>query len=103
MSAEASALLVALSVVSTIVVKAAGPIVLGGRELPAWSTRVIVLLAPALFAALVATQALVQDGQLVIGERTLGVCVGALMAWRRVPIILCVLSGAAATALLRLA
>ena len=41
----------------TAVIKAAGPVVLGGRELPTWFTSVVILLAPALLAALVATQA----------------------------------------------
>ncbi|MEA2229210.1 MAG: hypothetical protein QOF04_2840, partial [Solirubrobacteraceae bacterium] len=40
----------------TFVIKAAGPVALGGRELPIWFTSVVVLLAPALLAALVATQ-----------------------------------------------
>ena len=45
------------SALVTFVIKAAGPVALGGRELPTWFTSVVVLLAPALLAALVATQA----------------------------------------------
>ena len=35
--------------VTTFAIKAAGPVALGGRDLPGWFTNVIILLAPALF------------------------------------------------------
>jgi branched-subunit amino acid transport protein len=44
--------------VVTFAIKAAGPVALGGRELPRWFTGIVVLLAPALLTALVVTQAL---------------------------------------------
>jgi hypothetical protein len=52
---EGLALIVRLRVV-TFAIKAAGPIALGGRELPDWFARVVTLLAPALLSALVVTQ-----------------------------------------------
>ena len=45
--------LIAGCAVVTFAIKAAGPIALGGRELPDWFSRVVTLLAPALLSALV--------------------------------------------------
>ncbi len=87
--------------VVTAVIKAAGPIALGGRELPTWFTSVVRLLAPALLAALVATQALAHGKELAVGEQTAGVLVGGLLAWREQSIVLCVVAAAAVTAGLR--
>ena len=74
---------------------------LGGRELPTWFTSVVVLLAPALLAALVATQALADGDQLRIGADTAGVAAGGLAAWRTGSIVPCVLLAPAVTAALR--
>jgi uncharacterized membrane protein len=49
---------VAVVGVATIAIKAAGPVLLAGRELPPRLLGVIELLAPALLAALVLTQAI---------------------------------------------
>ena len=54
---------------ATIAIKAAGPVLAGGRVLPQSSARVVDLLAPALLAALVATQAFGSDETLVLDER----------------------------------
>ena len=53
--------------------KAAGPVLVGGRELPPRVSAVIAVLAPALLAALVVMQTLGGDGRLVLDERALGV------------------------------
>ena len=50
--------LIGACAVITAAIKAAGPVALGGRALPLWFSSVIALMAPALFAALVVTQAL---------------------------------------------
>jgi len=89
------------SAVITFAIKAAGPVALGGRELPTWFTSVVVLLAPALLAALVATQALADGDKLAIGADTAGVAAGGLAAWRTGSIIACVLIAPAVTAALR--
>jgi len=89
------------SAVITFAIKAAGPVALGGRELPTWFTSVVVLLAPALLAALVATQALADGDKLAIGADTVGVAAGGLAAWRTGSIIACVLIAPAVTAALR--
>jgi branched-subunit amino acid transport protein len=75
--------------------------VLGGRELPAWFTRFVVLLAPALLSALVVTQALADGQRLAVGPETAGVAAGGLIVWRTGSIIGCVVAAAAITAALR--
>jgi branched chain amino acid efflux pump len=89
------------SALVTFAIKAAGPVALGGRELPTWFTSVVVLLAPALLAALVATQALADGDQLGIGADTAGVAAGGLAVWRTGSIVACVLVAPAVTAALR--
>jgi len=87
--------------VVTFAIKAVGPIALGGRELPLWFSSVIILLAPALLAALVVTQTLAEGKTLTVGPATAGVVAGGLVAWRTQSIIACVVVAAALTALLR--
>lgn len=82
--------------------RAAGPVLLGGRALPAWSARVISLLVPAVLAAMVAT-AVFGDGQsLVLDERAIGIAVAAALLLLRAPTLAVVAAAAAATALARL-
>ena len=97
-----SVALIAGCALVTAAIKAFGPIALGGRELPERFTSVIALLAPALLAALVVTQALAEGQRLAIGTDTAGVVAGGLVAWRTGSIIGCVLTAASVTALLRL-
>jgi branched-subunit amino acid transport protein len=85
----------------TAVIKAAGPLALGGRELPERFTGVIALMAPALLAALVVTAALADGDRLTIGPDTAGVAAGGLVAWGTESIIGCVVAAAAVTAALR--
>jgi branched chain amino acid efflux pump len=83
-------------------IKAAGPILVGGRELPPRVNAVIALLAPALLAALVVTETFGDDGHLVLDERALGVGVAAVALALRAPVLLAVALAALATALARL-
>ncbi len=87
----------------TIAIKGAGPLLLGGRELPGRVTTLLRLLAPAVLAALVATQVFVSGNALVVDERALGlaVAIGALLM--RAPALAVVVLAATATALSRLA
>lgn len=64
------------------VTKAAGPVALGGRDLPERLVLVIRLLAPALLAALVVTQALADDDELAIGADTAGVAAAGVVYLR---------------------
>jgi hypothetical protein len=95
-------LVVAIVGAGTIAIKAAGPVLLGGRPLPARLTGVVELLAPALLAALVAVQTFGSGEALVVDERVLGVAAAAIALWRKVPLLLVVVIAAAVTALARL-
>lgn len=86
---------------ATVALKAVGPLILGGRELPARFTGVIALLAPALLAALVVTQTLGADDGLVVDERLAGVAAGAGALALRAPLLAVVVVAAAVTAALR--
>jgi branched-subunit amino acid transport protein len=92
--------IVALAV-ATALIKASGPVVFGGRSLPAPAARVISLLAAALLSALVVTQTFADDQDLVFDARVAGLAAatGAL-AFRR-SIVVTMISAAAATALVR--
>jgi branched-subunit amino acid transport protein len=87
--------------VMTFAIKAAGPVALGGRELPDWFGRVVALLAPALLSALIVTQALADGEALAVGADTAGVAAAGVALWRGLPIVAAVVIAAAVTALLR--
>jgi branched-subunit amino acid transport protein len=88
--------------VATALIKAFGPLVFGGRDLPGVLARAIPLLAPALLAALVVTETVGGTGRsLVIDARLGGLVVAAIAIWRRWPLAVVVLCAAGATALLR--
>jgi len=89
--------------VGTIVIKAARPVLLGGRPLPDRVHGVVAMLAPALLAALVATAALGSGQQLVLDARVIGVGAAALAILLRAPILVVVIVAAAAAAVARLA
>ena len=86
----------------TMVMKALGPIALGGRDLSPAFNRVIGLMAPPLLAALVVTAALANGDKLVIGADTVGVSAAGVALWRGANVIVGVLIAATVTAGLRL-
>lgn len=93
---------VAVIGVGTMAIKAAGPVLLGGRPLPSRLTGVVALLAPALLAALVATTAL-GDGQHIVADaRLIGLGAAVLALLLRAPVLVVVLTAAVAAALARL-
>ncbi len=96
-----TAVVIAGCALVTFAIKAVGPVALGGRELPAWFIGVVGLLAPALLAALVATQAFADGDRLAIGADTAGVLAGGVVAWRTGSIVACVIVAAGVTAGLR--
>ena len=93
---------VALVGAGTVAIKALGPVLLGGRPLPERVTGVVELLAPALLAALVATQALGDERSLVLDERLIGLAAAGIALWLRAPVLVVLVLAAAATALTRL-
>jgi branched-subunit amino acid transport protein len=98
MSAGTAWAVVGLCAVVTAIIKGIGPLALGGRELPSWFGAVVVLLAPALLAALVVTQALADGDRVSIGADTAGVAAAGLVLWRGGSILACVAVAAVVTA-----
>lgn len=86
---------------ATIAIKGAGPLLVGGRDLPPRALRVLRLLAPALLSALVVTSVFASGGRLAVDERALGIAVAAVALWLRAPVLLVVTLAAAVTALVR--
>ena len=99
-----AAWLVVLAVgIGTIVIKASGPVLLGGRPLPERLQRVVALLAPALLAALVATNTFGSGQLLVADARLIGVAVAGVAIMLRAPILVVVIVAAASAAVARVA
>jgi branched-subunit amino acid transport protein len=88
--------------VVTAVIKAAGPVSLGGRELPESVMSVIALLAPALLAALVMVETFSHDRTLVLDARAGGVAAAAAALALRASLPVAVIVAAVVAAGLRL-
>jgi uncharacterized membrane protein len=82
-------------------IKAAGPLLIGDRDLPPRVVVVIALLAPALLAALVVSETFGEEGHLVLDERVIGVAVAGLVLAVRGPVLFAVALAAITTALAR--
>ena len=72
-------LLIVGCVVTTVLIKAAGPVVLGGRDLPPVFLRVIACMAPALLAALVVTSLFAGGQSYRVGAEVVGVLAGGVL------------------------
>ena len=101
MSTSTAIALVAACALVTAAIKGAGPVALGGRELPRWFSSIVTMMGPALFSALVVTQALADGREWQIGADTAGIVVAGVAAWRGASVIVVVAIAAATTALLR--
>lgn len=86
---------------ATIAIKAAGPVILGGRQLPEPVLRVVALLPAALLAALVAVLTFQSNGGLTLDARLIGVGVGLVAILLRMPVLAVVILAGAATAIAR--
>jgi branched-subunit amino acid transport protein len=86
----------------TIAFKASGPVLLGRRELPPRALALVEVLAPAMLAALVVTQTVGGDRQLVLDERLAGVVAGGIAIRLRAPLVAVMVVAAATAALIRL-
>jgi hypothetical protein len=82
----------------TLALKAAGPVLLGGRPFPDRLSGVVTLVGPALLAALVAIGTFAQGQRLVVDARVLGVAAAAVAIRLRAPVLLVVIIAAAVTA-----
>jgi branched chain amino acid efflux pump len=86
----------------TVLFKAAGPVFLGRRRLPARVDAVVALIAPVMLTALVVTQTFGGDEEVAVDARVPGVAAAAVAIWRGASIIVAMLIAASLTALIRL-
>jgi branched chain amino acid efflux pump len=91
-------LVVVITSVGTLALKAAGPVLLGGRPLPDRLSGVVTLVGPALLAALVAIGTFADGQRLVLDARVLGVAAAAVAIKLRAPVLLVVVIAAGVTA-----
>lgn len=96
-------LVLLLLAAGTYLLKAAGPVLLGNRELPPRLADLVDLLPAPLLGALVATSLLVDAGAYTLDARLAGAAAAAVVLWRGGGFIPTVLVAAAVTALLRFA
>ena len=87
--------------VTTALVKAAGPVVFGGRTPHPAFLRVVAMMAPALLAALVVTSAFADGRHLGVGADTVGLLAGGVLLWRGRSVVLAVVVAVVVTAGLR--
>ncbi|MBA3402713.1 MAG: AzlD domain-containing protein [Actinobacteria bacterium] len=87
----------------TMVFKAAGPVFLGRRRLHAKAQSVVALVAPVMLTALVVTQAVGGDEEIVVDARIPGVVAAGIAIWRGAPIVVAMVVAALVTALVRVA
>jgi branched-subunit amino acid transport protein len=87
----------------TAVIRASGPVLLGGRDLPDLVMRAIALLAPALLAALIVVGTFTApDGDLELDARAAGLAAAGLVLLRsRRHMLVACAAAAAAAALVR--
>ena len=81
--------------------KAVGLVVIGSRRLPPALERCLALVPAALISALIVMNTFSTGNDLVLDARAAGVGVAAIAAWRRAPLVLVIVLGAAVTALVR--
>jgi uncharacterized membrane protein len=81
--------------------KAAGPLLIGRRELPTRWTEPMVLLPAALLAALVVVSAFAEGRRLVLDARVVGLLAAGVALWRRAGFVTVVVLAAVTTALVR--
>lgn len=81
--------------------KFTGLVILGGRTLPAPFERCLALIPAAVISALIVKDTVTKGQELVVDARAAGIAVAIVLAWRRAPLIVVIVAGAAVTALLR--
>ena len=81
--------------------KVTGLVFLGGRSLPPMFERCLALIPAAVVTALVMKDRFTQGQELVLDARALGIAVAVIAAWRKAPLIVVIVLGAAVTALVR--
>lgn len=82
-------------------IKAVGPVALGGRDLPHWAERLIVLLPASLLSALVVVQTFADGKALVLDARAAGVAAAVVAVALRASVLVVLLVAAGTAAGLR--
>ena len=91
--------MIGLLAAGTVVIKAIGPIALGGGELPPRLEGVVARLAPSLLAALVVVDLFAgEDRTLTVDESAVGVVAAGAALAARLPVVAVVAIAAAVTA-----
>jgi branched-subunit amino acid transport protein len=94
---------IALVGATTMIIKAAGPVVLGERDLPPRFTSAVELMGPALLAALVVTAVFgASEGGMTVDARVVGLGAAVAAAALKAPLLVIVVVAAASTAAVRL-
>ncbi|MDQ0379962.1 AzlD domain-containing protein [Amycolatopsis thermophila] len=98
-------LLIAIAVLAagTFAFRFAGPLLRAKIRVPDRVQKLMGIAAAVLLTAVVATNALAEGHSFAGYARPLGVAVAGVLAWRKAPFLVVVVSAAAVTALLRLA
>jgi uncharacterized membrane protein len=94
-------LTIGLVAVASAAIKATGPVLVGGRELPPRAVAVIAMLAPALLTALVLVETFSEKGELVLDPKAAGVGAAGIALLLKAPMLVAVALAAVVTALLR--
>ncbi len=85
----------------TVAIKGAGPLLLGGRALPGRVNAMVVLLGPALLAALVVTNTFALGRSLTVDARAAGLLAAVIALCLRAPVLVVVFVAAATAAAVR--
>ena len=96
-------IVVAVVGIATVAFKAAGPVVIGRRELPPRIKSLVELLAPVMLIALVVTQTFGGDQEIEVDARVVGMGAAVVAIALRAHIIVAMAIAALVTALVRLA
>lgn len=81
--------------------KVVGLVVVGDRTLPPVVQRCLALIPAALITALVVKDTLSVGQDLVVDARAAGVAAAVVATWRRAPLVVVIVVGAAVTAIVR--
>ena len=85
----------------TYLLKAAGPLLFGGRRLPAALDGVAQIVPAALLAALIVVSTNVGDRALEVDARMLGVAAAGIALWRKAPFFVVVILAVVVTGVTR--
>ena len=93
--------LIVLLAIGAYAFKFAGLVIIGSRTLAPVLERCLALIPAAVISALIVKDTLTAGQDVVIDARAAGIAVAIVAAWRRAPLIVVIVLGAAVTALVR--